>query len=155
MRPVQGWLDEYAESHRSRANKALHWVCVPLIMLAIVGLLWEIPAPPAWAAHSAFFNWSVLVAALVLIYYYVLAWRLALGMTLIVAAMVFIVYGVSLMVAQPWIVWLVVFVVAWIGQFAGHKIEGKKPSYFKDLLFLLIGPLWLLAFLYRQWHWAV
>lgn len=154
MRPVQGWLDEYAESHRSSANKALHWVCVPLIMLASVGLLWAIPAPHDWAIRSAFFNWGVLVTVLVLIYYYLLTWRLALGMTLVVAAMVFIVYGVSLMVAQPWIVWLVVFVLAWIGQFIGHKIEGKKPSYFKDLLFLLIGPLWLLAFLYRKWRWA-
>ena len=89
-------------------------------------------------------------AVVVLIYYYALAWRLALGMTLVTAAMIFIVYGVNLTVAWPWLVWAIVFVVAWIGQFIGHKIEGKKPSFFKDLLFLLIGPLWLLAFIYRR-----
>ncbi|HKU17684.1 MAG TPA: Mpo1-like protein, partial [Candidatus Saccharimonadales bacterium] len=99
-----------------------------------------------------FFNWGVLVAVVVLIYYYALAWRLALGMTLVTAAMIFIVYGASLTLAWSWLVWAIVFVAAWIGQFVGHKIEGKKPSFFKDLLFLLIGPLWLLAFWYRRWN---
>lgn len=150
MRTVQSWLDEYGESHRHPSNKAIHWICVPLIMLAVVGLLWEIPVPQDWRTHSAFFNWGVLVAVLVTIYYYVLAWRLALGMTLVTVAMVFIVYGVSLVAAWPWLVWAIVFVLAWIGQFLGHKIEGRKPSFFKDLLFLLIGPLRLLAFVYRR-----
>ena len=45
---------------------------------------------------------------------------------------------------------LILFVAAWIGQFIGHRIEGKKPSFFKDILFLLVGPLWILAFLYRR-----
>jgi uncharacterized membrane protein YGL010W len=45
---------------------------------------------------------------------------------------------------------LVVFVLAWIGQFVGHRIEGKKPSFFEDLRFLLIGPLFVLGFLYRR-----
>lgn len=150
MRSVQSWLDEYGESHRTRANRSIHWACVPLIMLAVLGLLWEIPVPQVWAAHSAFFNWSVVVAVLAMIYYCALAWRLALGMALIVAAMLFIVYGVSLATARPWLVWAIVFVLAWIGQFVGHRIEGRKPAFFKDLLFLLIGPLWLLAFVYRR-----
>jgi uncharacterized membrane protein YGL010W len=45
---------------------------------------------------------------------------------------------------------IAIFVVAWIGQFIGHKIEGKKPSFFDDLRFLLIGPLFVLGFLYRR-----
>ena len=61
MRPVQSWLDEYGESHGHPVNKTLHWACVPLIMLAVIGLLWSIPVPQAWAARSAFFNWGVLV----------------------------------------------------------------------------------------------
>ena len=56
--------------------------------------------------------------------------------------------------AQRFTVSLTVFVVAWIGQFIGHKIEGKKPSFFDDLRFLLIGPLFVLGFLYRRLHWA-
>jgi uncharacterized membrane protein YGL010W len=53
----------------------------------------------------------------------------------------------------PWPVWkicTVSFVLAWIGQFIGHKIEGKKPSFFKDVAFLLIGPAWLMSFIYKK-----
>jgi uncharacterized membrane protein YGL010W len=53
----------------------------------------------------------------------------------------------------PWPLWLtalVIFVIAWIGQFAGHALEGKRPSFFKDVQFLLIGPLWLVAAAYRR-----
>jgi uncharacterized membrane protein YGL010W len=49
-----------------------------------------------------------------------------------------------------WQVCLALFIVAWIFQFIGHKIEGKKPSFFKDLQFLLIGPAWLLSFIYQK-----
>src|SRR5450830_683990 len=47
---------------------------------------------------------------------------------------------------------LAVLVAAWIGQFIGHKIEGKKPSFFEDLRFLLIGPLFVLSVFYRRWR---
>ncbi len=49
---------------------------------------------------------------------------------------------------------IAVFVVSWIGQFIGHKIEGKKPSFLDDLRFLLVGPLFVLGFLYRRFNLA-
>jgi uncharacterized membrane protein YGL010W len=49
-----------------------------------------------------------------------------------------------------WSICVLAFVVAWIGQFIGHAIEGKRPSFFKDVQFLMIGPLWLLADVYRR-----
>jgi uncharacterized membrane protein YGL010W len=69
-------------------------------------------------------------------------------MVLMTAAML----GVLVMIpdAQRFAVSLTVFVLAWIGQFIGHKIEGKKPSFFDDLRYLLIGPLFVLAVLYRR-----
>lgn len=45
---------------------------------------------------------------------------------------------------------IALFVLAWMGQFVGHQIEGKKPSFFDDVRFLLIGPLFVLSFLYRR-----
>ena len=45
---------------------------------------------------------------------------------------------------------MAIFVLAWIGQFIGHKIEGEKPSFFEDLQFLLIGPDWLLGAIYQK-----
>jgi uncharacterized membrane protein YGL010W len=55
--------------------------------------------------------------------------------------------------ALPWPLWalcLTLFAVAWIGQFIGHHYEGKRPSFFKDVQFLMIGPLWLMSFIYRK-----
>jgi uncharacterized membrane protein YGL010W len=91
----------------------------------------------------------MLAAALGLLYYLRLSAALALG-TLPLLWLTFA--GLEALAAQPWPLWLscvVLFVVAWIGQFIGHAIEGKRPSFVKDLQFLLIGPLWLLGFIYR------
>ena len=47
-------------------------------------------------------------------------------------------------------IYLLTFIIAWVGQFIGHKIEGQKPSFFEDLQFLLIGPAWLISFIYKK-----
>lgn len=154
MRSIHSWLDEYGESHRNPVNKRLHWICVPLIVLSVIGLLWSIPVPRIWAADSALLNWGVLFIVLALAYYYLLAWRLALGMTVITCIMCAVIYAANRFSLPLWLLSLGVFVLAWIGQFVGHKIEGKKPSFFKDIQFLLIGPLWLLAFVYRRAGWT-
>jgi uncharacterized membrane protein YGL010W len=49
-----------------------------------------------------------------------------------------------------WITSIIIFALAWVGQFYGHAVEGKKPSFLKDVQFLMIGPAWVLAFLYRK-----
>ena len=152
MRSVQSWLDEYSESHQHRFNKIIHWVCVPLILLSLSGLLWSIPMPGFLAAVSPLLNWGVVVLVVALLYYYILAWRLAVGMTLVAILVIAVVDAAGRLPVSLWRLSLAVFVAAWIGQFIGHKIEGRKPSFFKDLQFLLIGPLWLLAAVYRHTH---
>ena len=49
-----------------------------------------------------------------------------------------------------WQACLALFVVGCIFQFVGHKIEGKKPSFFEDIQYLMIGPAWLLSFIYNR-----
>ncbi|MGH8131858.1 MAG: DUF962 domain-containing protein [Steroidobacteraceae bacterium] len=150
MRTVADWLGEYGASHENPANKLLHWLCVPTIVLAVLGFLWSLPVPAGFAGGSPWLNWATLAAAAALVYYFALSPALAAG--------VLIAFIVLLLVTQwlahlPWPLWLtslVIFVVAWIGQFVGHAVEGKRPSFFKDLQFLLIGPLWLLAAAYRR-----
>ena len=150
MRTVQSWLDEYGESHRNPANKTIHWICVPLIMLSVIGMLWALPRPAAFASVSPYLNWATLAVLAAVIYYLMLSVRLGVGMLAVSVLMCLLLHA---LVALPWPVWVtsaVIFAGAWIGQFIGHKIEGKKPSFFKDLLFLFIGPLWLLAAVYRR-----
>ena len=115
-----------------------------------MGFLWSVPVPAAFGALSPWLNWATLAAAASVLYYLSLSRALACG-----ALLVFIVLlGVVAALARlPWPLWLtslVIFVLAWTGQFIGHALEGKRPSFFKDLQFLLIGPLWLLAAAYRR-----
>jgi len=155
MRKIDKLLAEYGESHQNATNKAIHWICVPLIFLSIMGLIWSIPhdflANWAEAPLSTFINWATLILVFVLLYYLSLSVPLFFGMLLLVAVFVAITYWVDQWEIAPlWLISLVVFVLAWFGQFFGHKVEGKKPSFFKDLQFLLIGPAWLMHFIYKK-----
>jgi uncharacterized membrane protein YGL010W len=149
MRSVDQWLDEYGESHRHPLNKALHWICVPVIVITVLGLLWAMPVPAAFAAASPWLNWSTLVAAAAVAYYALLSPALALGIVPALALAFAAVVALARLPLPLWQSCLAIFVIAWIGQFIGHAVEGRRPSFFKDLQFLLIGPLWLLAFVYR------
>ncbi|WP_068318403.1 DUF962 domain-containing protein [Polycladidibacter hongkongensis] len=151
QRRIDALLAEYGESHQNATNKLIHWVCVPLIAWTVTALLWSIPTPLGFRLVP-YWNWCTLVLALAVLYYVVLSPMLALGMLLFA---VLCVWGNQALATAglAWPLWqiaLAVFVIAWIGQFIGHKIEGKKPSFFKDLQFLLIGPAWLLHFIYNR-----
>jgi uncharacterized membrane protein YGL010W len=150
MRSVADWFDEYGESHAHSTNKVLHWISVPLIVLTVMGFLWSIPVPDALASRSAWLNWATLTVLLALLYYVALSLRLAIGVAVAFAVMFTVLNALA---SLPWPLWAtcsVIFVVAWIGQFIGHAVEGKRPKFFKDVQFLLIGPLWLVASLYRR-----
>jgi uncharacterized membrane protein YGL010W len=150
MRTMHQWLDEYGASHRNATNEFLHWICVPVIALTVVGFLWSIPVPDSFAQVSRWLNWATIGVALWIGYYFLLSPSLGIGATLCLIAMLFIVRWMD---SLPWPLWatcLAVFVVAWIGQFIGHSIEGTRPSFFKDVQFLLIGPIWLVSHVYRR-----
>ena len=150
MRTLGEWLNEYGASHRHPTNKLLHWLCVPPIVLAVMGFLWSLPVPAAFAALSPWLNWASIAAAAALLYYLALSPRLAAGVLLAFLALLALTRALSLLAWPLWQTSLVIFVVAWVGQFIGHAFEGARPSFFKDLQFLLIGPLWLLAAAYRR-----
>lgn len=154
MSRLAALLTEYGESHQNPTNKLVHWVCVPLIMFSILGLLWSVPVPAAWRALSPWLNWATVVMVLAVGYYLRLSVPLAAGMVLVWALMALLLQLTSDAAGIPlWAVCLIIFTLAWVGQFWGHKVEGKKPSFLKDLQFLLIGPLWLLHFVYRRLGW--
>jgi len=155
VRTADEWFDAYGESHQNPTNKAIHWVCVPVILFATVGLFWSIPrlgmddVLPGGAAP--YLNWGSLLVLGSLIFYARLSYVLALGMGVVSAVVIAGLLAIESASSMPlWQVCTIVFVLAWIGQFIGHKIEGKKPSFFEDLQFLMIGPIWLLGFIYRK-----
>lgn len=147
-------LEEYGESHQNSTNKLIHWICVPLIFYSIVALVYSIPNEiliPIFG-DSIWANWATITLVIVLIYYAKLSIPIAIGMLLFSAVCMFVCQYLSSTVdVSLWIIALVIFVAAWAGQFYGHKVEGKKPSFLKDLQFLLIGPAWLMHFLFKKW----
>ena len=154
MRKIDLLLNEYGESHRNVTNKTIHWICVPLIFWSVVAMISTIPSgilQSLLGEGNRFANWAVVAIVLALIYYFSLSVTLSLGMLIFTVACLLLIQWIArLNVAPIWAVALIVFSLAWIGQFYGHKVEGKKPSFFKDLQFLLIGPAWLMHFIFKK-----
>ncbi len=150
MRTVVQWFGEYGVSHTHPRNELLHIICVPPIVMSVVGFIWAIPVPAAFAEISPLLNWATIVVALAVIYYFTLSVKLGIGAGLALVALLGIVSWLGALAWPLWLTCAVIFIVGWIGQFIGHAIEGKRPSFFKDVQFLLIGPLWLLGHLYRR-----
>ena len=152
MKPAQRWLDEYGESHQHPLNEKIHWICVPLIMLSLVALLSLLPLNlEILNQYPRLNHWGFVLVGFASLYYFFLSIPLFAGM---ISISVLLLTGVQWLSTLPFPLWqssLTIFVVAWIGQFYGHKVEGRKPSFFKDVQFLLIGPLWLLSKLYRRY----
>lgn len=147
MKSIETWLDEYSDSHRNPVNKRLHWLCVPPIVVTVFGFLRAIPA------GDALVNAATVAGVLTLVYYALLSWRLMLGLVPLVLLVLLLVQASFASLGALHLPLMAgIFVLAWIGQFVGHQAEGKKPSFFKDIQFLMIGPLWLLADVYRRLH---
>ena len=145
------WFAEYGESHQHHANELIHWICVPAIFFSVLGFVAAIPVPENWLARAPWFNWTLWAIVLAGAFYLRLSPRLGAGLLCFMAAC----YAglASLELFAPWPVWqicLVVFGMAWAGQFIGHRIEGKKPSFFQDVVFLLIGPAWLMSMVHKK-----
>lgn len=153
MKTLQQWFDEYGESHKNPVNKAIHYICVPTIFFSIVGLLMSIPSDFIKLVTSLnlpiFENWATVVLVFVLLFYIRLSMKMALKITIFAFLCLVLNFYISQYVSL-WIFSLTIFSIAWIGQFYGHNVEGKKPSFLKDLQFLLIGPAWVAENLFSK-----
>ena len=138
LRKVDALLAHYGLSHTHPTNELIHFIAIPAIMLSLVGLM--------FAVHPAI---AVVFFAASMVYYARLSWRFTVCMLLVSSVILAAVdalnaHGVLLPVS------VLVFVVAWIFQFIGHRLEGKKPSFFEDLQYLWVGPLFVLSKLFLR-----
>ena len=136
-RNIDTLLEKYGESHRNHTNELIHFVCVPVIVFTLLGIVW-------WVHPLA----AVAVSLAALWYYFQLSRPFALGMLVMTVLMLALLRALPPATVLP--LSIAIFVLAWIGQLIGHKIEGKKPSFVDDLRYLLIGPLFVLSFLFRR-----
>ena len=171
MKTIDNWFDEYGESHQNKTNKIIHWICIPLIFWSIIALLSLIPHSYLDVFPNNLLNelmhWGTVVIILGLLFYLRLSFKIFVGMLFVsICILSEICYTLYLfnsnkfwglfeysnINSNEFLFYLAfgIFILAWILQFVGHKIEGKKPSFFKDIQFLLIGPAWLLGFIYKK-----
>ena len=151
MKPLNQLLATYGESHMNTTNKLIHWVCVPAIMFSLLMLLFCIPF---FTERTWYANWAMVFLLFAWVYYARLSTIMLVGFVVIGILMllgIFALYGVADYDAGTLAIYaLIIFAIAWVGQFVGHKIEGKKPSFLQDVQFLLIGPAWLMQFIFKK-----
>ncbi|EGQ9933633.1 DUF962 domain-containing protein [Vibrio vulnificus] len=140
MRSLEQWLDAYGECHQNSTNQKIHTFAVPGIFFSIVALIWSLPSLPLPVLSL---NWVWVVALPVWWFYYRLSLSVFLMMLGYTLASIALAWSVELLGMPLAEMAVGLFIVLWIFQFVGHKIEGKKPSFFEDLKFLLIGPIWV------------
>jgi len=122
-------FSEYASYHMDPRNRIFHSFGIPLIVLGVMGLLSQV--------HLGPLDLALVVAAAVIAYYAVIDFGGALLCLLVFAAL----YAIA--VHLPWQLNLTAFVAGWVCQLVGHRIEGTKPKFLENLIYLLIGPLYI------------
>ncbi len=145
MTRASAYLAAYAADHQNPVNCRLHTICVPIIVVSLLGLLWSVPVPVAMQGLPPYVNWAGVTVVAALLWYLHLAPRLALGMTVAAVPALAIVAALDRLATPLWLSSTLLFLAAWIGQFVGHAFEGRRPSFLRDLHFLLIGPLWVVS----------
>lgn len=148
MKSLDSWFEEYSISHQNNKNKVIHAFCVPAIFFSIIGLMWSSSLTLGLTSTSPF-NLAFFVPIIIALFYWQLSKPMMLALLALTAfcfaiCFVIILFESQLPISLFWLS-IFVFIIAWIGQFWGHKIEGTKPSFMRDLQFLLIGPAWVLA----------
>ncbi len=148
-RPIDRWFEKYSADHVSAINQRIHYLAVPLILWSVTALLWCIPAPGSWFRSGV---WCALAMFGAWMFYYRASRPLGFVMLAVFVAMSWLNRWLHDSFGTEFLLQLAisVFVVAWIAQFIGHKIEGKKPSFFTDVVYLLIGPVWILSKVFRR-----
>lgn len=149
QRSIDRWLASYSGDHVNPTNQKIHFIAVPLILWSVTALLWCIPVPGTlfgpglWAALPAYVAWM---------FYNRASRPLGYGMLAVLFLMLCIDWWLFRQLGRIALLQLAiaVFVIAWVAQFIGHKIEGQKPSFLTDLVYLLIGPVWTLSKVYRK-----
>jgi uncharacterized membrane protein YGL010W len=151
MRTLEQWLSEYELSHQNPKNKIIHYFCVPAIFFSVIGLLMSIPNQFITGNFNSpiLENWAFVLLIFLMVFYL----RLSIALAAKMAFFSLICLVLNYCIAQKMVLFyfsIAVFAIAWIGQFYGHQIEGKKPSFLKDLQFLMIGPAWVAENLFSK-----
>jgi len=150
MSAADEWLSEYGRHHNHGANRLIHWLSIPLIVTSLVGLLWSLPVPETFSRATPALNWGTIFLMAAIVYYFIMSISLAFGSLPFVLLVVYGVNWLEQLMPPLWLTSAAIFTLAWAGQRIGHQLEGNRPSFIEDMQYLMIGPVWLLAMVYRR-----
>ncbi|MGH8177827.1 MAG: DUF962 domain-containing protein [Steroidobacter sp.] len=159
MRTQQQYLSAYAQSHQNSLNQLIHYICVPVIAFSTLALLWAIPIGRWLGLDAGTAPWVNIVTLGILpvgAFYLRLSFRSFATMAVWYALSVVLIVLLQQSAGTTWLVAVaaILWIAAWALQFYGHEVEGAKPSFADDLVFLLIGPLFLMDKFYRRIGWG-
>ncbi len=150
MTPADEWLNEYGRHHDNGANRLIHWLSIPFIVTSLVGLMWSLPVPEVFSEATPVLNWGTIFLMAAVVYYFIMSISLGIG---VLPFVILVVLGVTWLEQLTYPLWLssaVIFVLAWAGQRLSHGLEGNQPSLLRDMQYVMIGPVWLLATVYKR-----
>lgn len=157
-RQIDRLFANYATYHQHPTNRLLHWIFIPLLLFSIIGLATAIPFPHLafLGKYNMFINWFSFLLAGSIYYYLRLSPLLSYLMLFTLAILFFFIVQLEYVEQGGgpalWEVSLSLFVISWAGKFIGYKIEGKMPSFSDSLIFLWIGPIWLIHKILKRFN---
>ena len=147
--PAEYWLAVYDRGLAHAGNRVIHRVCAPIFLVALLGLLWRVPVPNGPAMGVAAVNWATLFAMATVVYYFIMSIPLAIGTLPFIAAALGGIAWIDRIGAPLLLISSLAMLIAAVGQFLGHRLE-RNGSLLRDVLYCVIGPIWVLAALYRK-----
>lgn len=150
MRTADQWFTIYKATHEHPVNRLVHRICAPLAATSIIGLLWALPVPEAFAGISPALNWGSIFVMSAIVYYFIISITLGLGMILVMLAVMLGVNWLDNQLIPLWATSLGLLLATLAAMFSGHALEGQKARFLGDIQLVMLAPIFLLAGLYRR-----
>ena len=150
MADTDKWLDDYGESHRNIRYAPVYWICVPLLVVGVVGLLWAMPVPEAFLAISPALNWATTFLLAAVVYYFIISMPLAIGMLPFLAALVTFELWLQHSEYSALRAATGLTLASVVGLYLGRGENSGFKAVLEDVQLVMIAPFWLLSLLYRR-----
>jgi hypothetical protein len=144
------WADRYGELKASGPGAASAWLGIPLVVAALIGMLWSVPVPTELAERSPVLNAATLFLMATFVYYCVLSLRLAFGGLLFLLAVAWPSAWLSAAGLPLWSIASAVFAPAFCWQLLESRQATGRLHIVRNLQYLMLGPVWLLRATYRR-----
>jgi uncharacterized membrane protein YGL010W len=150
VRPADEWLSRYGRYHNHKTNCLIHSLTIPFVVMSLVGLLWSLPAPETFEQATPVLNWGTIFLMTAIMYYFIMSISLAFGILPFAILVIFGVDWLEQLTVPLWLTSTAILNLTWAGQRVGHQIEGHQPPLVEDIQTMMIGPVWILANIYRR-----